>query len=83
MNKILVEVILPVAGQTFEVYIPLESKLQEVADLLAVLLGSLAENEYQPTQTNIFCHGTSGVRMDMNLTVAEEGLMNGSRIFLV
>ncbi|MCL1792120.1 MAG: methyltransferase [Peptococcaceae bacterium] len=83
MNKILVEIILPAAGQTYEVYIPLESKIHETADLLAVLLGSLAGNKYQPSKTNLLCDAKTGKILDINKSVAGHGLRNGSRLFLV
>ena len=47
MNKVLVEVYVPSANLTYDAYIPLESKISEVAELLASAISDLADNKYR------------------------------------
>lgn len=83
MNKVLVEIFLPAAGRSFDVYIPLESQMSEVLLLVSSLLGDLADGKYKPTGNEVLCDAESGIIFNINMAVAELGIKNGSRLMLI
>jgi hypothetical protein len=82
-NKILVELLLPAAEQTYDVYLPPESLTSAVQKLLSSIFNELADGKFKPTGAEILCDAETGAIYDMNMTVAELGLKNGSRIMLI
>jgi peptide subunit release factor 1 (eRF1) len=83
MYKILVEIMLPAAQTTYDVYIPPDSKISEVIGLLAPMFSQLADGKYKPTETNLLCYANTGAIFDMNKSAAELGITNGSRRLLI
>lgn len=82
MSKVLVEVYVPSANMTYDAYIPLESKIEEVAKLLADAITDLAENKYKRGQEVIMCDFTTGKEYDKKLRVFETDINNGSKIII-
>jgi hypothetical protein len=83
MNKLLVEIMLPAAEQTYDIYIPLDSKLRDITKLLTSLFSELAAGKFAPAEPNLLCDAQTGKILDMNKNAAELGLMNGSKLLLV
>jgi hypothetical protein len=83
MNKVLVEIFLPAADRSFDVYIPLESKMSEVVTLVAALLSELSDGKYKATKDAVLCDAETGIIYNINLAVAELGIKNGSRLMLI
>jgi hypothetical protein len=83
MNKVLVEIFLPAAGMSFDVYIPLESKMSEVLVLVSSLLSDLSDGKYKASGSAVLCDAESGIIYNINMAVAELGIQNGSRLMLV
>lgn len=83
MEKVLVEIILPAANTSYDVYIPLASKMSEVLFLVSGLLSDLAGGKYKANTDVVLCEATSGSIYDINKTVDELGLHNGSRLLLI
>ncbi|MCL1853219.1 MAG: hypothetical protein FWF88_09355 [Peptococcaceae bacterium] len=83
MNKILVELTLPAAEQTYDVYLPLESEIGEIVNLLCALFSDLARGKYMPTANTLLCDTETGDPFDKNKTAANYDLKNGSRILLM
>ena len=83
MSKVLVEVMLPAADRTYDVYIPLESKTSEVIKLLSGMFAEMAEGKYQATDSDILCDAETGTIFDVNRIIAELGIKNGSRLLLI
>jgi hypothetical protein len=83
MNKVLVEIFLPAANESFDVYIPVESKLSEVLQLVSSLLSDLSEGKYKATQDAVLCDAKTGMIFNINMAVSELGIQNGSRLMLI
>ncbi|MCM3476960.1 MULTISPECIES: methyltransferase [Bacillaceae] len=83
MNKVLVEICLPAANQSFDVYIPLESRMSEVLVLVSSLLSDLSDGKYKATQDAILCDAETGIIFNINMTVFELGIKNGSKLMLI
>lgn len=83
MSKALVELILPAAESSFDVYIPLESKIGDVLNLLCGIFNDLAEGKYKASGNDVLCDATTGIIFDVNKVVAELGIKNGSKLMLI
>ena len=83
MNKILVEIMLPAAEQTWDVLLPPDSKLTDITKLLVKMFSDLADGKYKPVQINLLCDGETGHMLDMNRSPAELGIRNGDRLLLI
>lgn len=83
MNKILVDIYLPVMNQSFDVYIPLDSKMGDVVKMTASVLSDLSDGKYQAGEDAVLCDAETGIIFNINLYVAELGLKNGSRLILM
>lgn len=82
-NKALVEIFVPAAGQKYDVYIPLESKMSDVVKMVAAALSELSGGKYQATDEAILCDAETGAVFDVNIEVAELGIQNGSHLMLI
>lgn len=82
MDKILVEVYIPASDETYDIMIPQHSKLFEVMYLLASTLSELTEG-YELTTDTPVCNRKTGEILDINSTVKELGLINGSKLMLM
>ena len=82
-NKVLVEIFVPAAAQTYDVYIPLESKMSDVVKMVASALSDLSDGKYKATGEAILCDAATGMIFNVNMVVAELGIKTGSRLMLI
>ncbi len=82
-NKALVEISVPASGETFDVFIPLESRMSEVVQLVASALSDLSGGEYKASRDAVLCDADTGIIYNINMIVAELGIHNGSRLMLI
>ena len=83
MDKILVEVYLPSSGSSYDVYIPLASPLNEVLYLISNLLSDLSRGYFKSDGSAVLCDAATGRVLNINTTVFESGLKNGSKLLLI
>jgi hypothetical protein len=82
-EKVLVEVYLPMANQTFEAFLPKMITIEEVVTLLSRMLEELASVFYSKTENEVLCDRESGEIYDMSKTVEQLRIMNGSKLMLI
>lgn len=82
-NKALVEIRIPATGETFEVLIPLESRMSEVVELVAKVLTDLSDGKYKAGCDAVLCDAATGIIYNINKAVGELGITNGSRLLLI
>lgn len=83
MDSILVELYLPAADISYDVYIPLQSKLHEVILLLVSTFSSLSGAYFASYEDTVLCDKASGNVLDINFSAEELGLQNGSKLMLI
>ena len=83
MEKALVEIFLPAANASYDVYIPLTVKMHEVLLLVSSVITDLSEGKYKATGDSVLCDRDSGKIFDINSSVAELGIQNGSQLMLI
>jgi len=82
MDKILIELYVPAMGAVYDVFIPRKSKTHDVLFLLSETVEELTEGRYLPTQDVVLCR-ENGEILNINMSIAEHGLLNGSMLMLI
>lgn len=82
-NKILVELEIPLIEKKYDLFIPINKKIGTIKSLIENSLLELTDNSYEIKEdTNLYSKET-GVVYDVNNTVRDTDLKNGSRIILL
>lgn len=82
-NKILIELSIPLIEKNYDLYIPINKKIGTVKKLIEEGLLELTDNDYVITENSNFYSMETGDVYDVNKTVRETDLKNGSRIILI
>lgn len=83
MDKILVEVFLPAANKSFEIYIPLEIKIYELTFLVEKIVSELSNGLFTSNDDSVICERSTGNILNVNMSVKELDLKNGSKLMLL
>lgn len=83
MDKVLVEVYVPVIEKTFDFFIPLQSQMSEVVELMKKGIVDLTDGFFICDEKSCICHRDSGAIININKSVLELGIKNGSRLMLI
>lgn len=83
MNKYIVEIYLPAALQTYDVRIPANLPLHQFIALIGQAISRLSGGLYTADDNTILLQRESGAILNINMTPAELGLCNGSRLILI
>lgn len=82
-NKVLVELIVPILETKYDVYIPVNKKIGNVAILLAKTVSDLSMGNYTENGHNALYNGTTGQKYDVNLLVRDSDIRNSSKLILM
>ncbi len=83
MDKVLVEVYVPVLEKSYDFFIPLQSQMSEVLELIKKGITELTDGDYVSNENTFLCHRDSGAIININKSVFELGIKNGSRLMLI
>ena len=83
MEKVLVEIFVPAANRSFDVFIPQTSKMNEVVILVSKTLSNLSNGKYKADASAILCDAESGYILNINSSVYELKIKNGSKLMLI
>lgn len=83
MNYVIVEVYLSAAGRTYDIKIPRCSQMWEVTKLVAQALEELSDGLYKASEDSVLCHRATGTIFNINYSIEELGIMNGSQLILI
>lgn len=83
MDKIMLEVRLPVANKYYDVRVPANSCIGDVLPLLEQALEELEKGYYLAKGDSVLCDGETGKIFDLQMTVREAGIVNGSKVILM
>ena len=82
-NKILIELEIPLIEKTYVLYIPINKKIGTIKLLIEESLVELTDNAYSIKPESNFYSKETGQMYDVNKTVRDTDLKNGSRIILI
>ena len=82
-NKILIELEVPLIEKRYDLFIPINKKVGTVKNLIENALVELTDSAYVPKDDSNFYSKETGEIFDVNKTVRDTNLRNGSRIILI
>ena len=82
-NKLLVEVIVPLLEERYEMFIPINKRISVVIRLIEKALKEMTNGYYPNKGSSVIIDAESGNIFDVNITVKESKMINGSKIILI
>lgn len=82
-NKILIGLYVPLIEKNYDIYIPISKKIGTIKRLIENGLIELTDNSYVIKEDTNFYSKETGQIYDVNKSVRETDLKNGSRIILI
>ncbi len=82
-NKILIELEVPLTEKKYDLFIPINKKIGTIKNLIETSLVELTDNAYEIRDDTNFYSKETGAIYDVNKTVRDTDLKNGSRIILL
>ena len=82
-NKILIELEIPLIEKKYDLFIPVNKKVGTIKSLIETALVELTDNAYIINEGTNFYSKELGTIYDVNQTVRDTDLKNGSRISLL
>ncbi len=83
MNKILVELYVPIIEEVYDIWIPTNRRIHNVIRLIVKAINEFTEGEYNPKKMPLLYDKQSANPFDINLTIGESTIQNGSEIVLI
>lgn len=82
-NKILIELYIPLIEKNYDLYIPINKTIGTIKKLIEEGLEDLTDEAYKSKEnTNLYSKETGKI-YDVNQTVRETDLKNGSKVILI
>ena len=82
MDKVLVEVYIPVLDRSVEAFVPPELWGSEALALLKKA-ADMSDGRFVPNEQTTLCRREDGMILNINLSVYELGIRNGSQLMLI
>lgn len=83
MNKLLVQVYLPASRQSFDFRIPAAMNCQIAAQLAAIAVKSLTDQQFATSHSCLLAWKDTGQLLKIDKSLEEAGVLNGSRLMLI
>ena len=83
MNKVFIVVEVPLIEEKYEVYIPIGKKIYKVAQILAKAVSELSGGHYPVKEDAMLYSKVTGKPYNINMTVKETDIRNGTEIILI
>ena len=83
MDKVVVEVYVPVLDRSFDIFIPLRSPMFEVLELIKKAVKEMSDGRFIANENTAICHRENGTIININLSVYELEIRNGSKLMLI
>ena len=83
MNKVFIIVEVPLIEEKYEVYIPIGKKVYKVATILAKAVSELSGGHYPIKEDATLYNKVTGKPYNINMTVKDTDIRNGSEIILI
>ncbi len=83
MNKILIELFIPMLDQRLELFIPINKTFYQTSILIQKAIMEMTNGAYKISDKAIFYNQTTGKSYDINEIVKNSDLQNGSSLLLI
>ena len=82
-NKVLVELVVPVLEESYDVFIPVNKKIGNIIILLSKLISELSGGYFVANEKNNLYNGDTGDTYPMDALLINTDIRNGSKIILM
>ena len=82
-NKVLVELVVPVLEQSYDVFLPVNRKIGNVIGLLSKMVNDMSGEYFVVNETNSLYSGDTGEQYPIDVLVINTNIRNGSKIILM
>ncbi len=83
MDKILVNLYVPIADVSYDVFIPQEALVGDILESTVKAVSELSDGRFFPDRNTVLCRRDNGEILNINQSVFELGIQNGSRLMLI
>ncbi len=83
MEKILIELYVPILEASYDVFIPPQPMMADVLQLMSKAIAELSEGRFVPTESTTICDRATGAILDVSKTALELNIQNGSKLMLI
>lgn len=83
MNKVFIIVEVPLIEERYEVYIPIGKKIHKVSSILSKAVSELSGGHYPIKNDAMIYSKLTGKPYNINMTVKDSDIRNGSEIILI
>lgn len=83
MNKVLVKLYVPTIEKEYDVWIPLNRRIYTTIKLIVKAINEFTNGEYSPSKLPVLYDRKTAKLFDINLTIGESTIRNGSEIILI
>ena len=83
MDKVLVNVYVPLINVSYDIFIPQTSQLYEVTELIKKAVSDLSDRQFISGEETVLSLRSNGKILDINKTVYELKIINGTKLMLI
>ncbi len=83
MNKVLVSVYVPELEENYDFWIPINRKVYRIILLLIKIINESSGDYYRPTTMPLLYDKITSNPYDINLTVKDNAIQNGTEMILI
>ena len=83
MDKILVEIYVPLLRRSFDMFIPLALPMHSVLELIKRAVTEMSDGRFIANENTTLCRREDGTIININLSVYELEIRNGSKLMLI
>ncbi len=82
MNKVYIILFVPQIGERYEMFLPISKKIGVISKLLTKSINELSDGSF-PIKDSLLYDRETGNMYDLNITLKESNIRNGSEIILI
>ena len=83
MNDVLVKLYVPMIGEQYDIWIPVNKKISTIITLLVRSVSEFTKGYYNPKMMPFLYDKTTAEVFDINLRVIETEIRNGSELIMI
>ena len=83
MNKIIIKLFVPKIDREYDVFIPTNKRISSVIALLVKAINELSNGSFSPSQMPMLYNKITAQSYDINMTIKESDICNGSELILI
>lgn len=83
MNKVLIKVIVPLVEEKYEVYVPAGKRISTIIKMIVKVINEMTNGYYPLKEDALLVNKSTGNLYDVNITVKEANIINGSEVILI